>query len=49
LLVSIVLASSFPEAVAIKRENAGVVDTRVEERETNAARLEPVEGEKREE
>ena len=49
MLVSIVLASSFPEVVAIKRENAGAVDTRVEERETNAARLEPVEGEKREE
>jgi len=49
LLVSIVLASSFPEVVAIKRENTGAVDTRVEESETNAARLEPVQGEKREE
>ena len=49
MLVSIVLASSFPEVVAIKRENTGAVDTLVEESETNAARLEPVQGEKREE
>ena len=43
MLVSIVLTSSFPEAVAIKREITGAVDTRVEESERNAARLEPVE------
>ena len=49
MLVSIVLTSSFPEAVAIKREITGAVDTRVEESERNAARLEPVERRREEE
>jgi hypothetical protein len=41
--VSTAFASSFPEAVAIKRENKGAADLRVEGTARRAALLEPIE------